>query len=184
MKTKILLSSVAVLLVLGIAGGAYWWFGRSDESDSTDAIRIKAGATEKMTDSLGNEWLPDQGFVGGQTYAVADAEVKNTKVPELYITERYSMTEFTWPLPKGKYRVKLMFAEVYTGITGPGGRVFTFNVQGHEFKDFDIWKKAGGANIAYVESVDVEVTDGKLDITFTPKVENPKICAIEILPRH
>jgi hypothetical protein len=60
---------------------------------------------------------------------------------------------------------------------------FSFDVQGHEFKDFDIWKKAGGPNKAYVQSVDVEVTGGKLDITFTPQVENPKINGIEILPR-
>jgi hypothetical protein len=79
--------------------------------------------------------------------------------------------------------VKLHFAEVYSGISGPGDRVFSFSVQGHDFKDFDIWVKAGGFSKAYVESVDVEVTDGKLKITFTPKVENPKINGIEILPR-
>jgi hypothetical protein len=28
----------------------------------------------------------------------------------------------------------------------------------------------------------VEVTDGKLDISFTPKEENPEINGIEILP--
>ena len=93
------------------------------------------------------------------------------------------MTEFTRDLPNGKYRVKLMFAEVYSGITGPGGRVFSFSVQGHDFNDFDIWKKASGPNKACVVSVNVEVTDGKLDITFTPQEENPKINAIEIIPR-
>jgi alpha-L-arabinofuranosidase len=36
---------------------------------------------------------------------------------------------------------------------------------------------------AYVETVPVEVTDGKLLVTFTPKVENPQICAIEIIPQ-
>ena len=79
--------------------------------------------------------------------------------------------------------MKLHFAEVYSGITGPGMRVFSFNVQGHEFKDFDIWAKAGGFDKAYVQSADVEVTGGKLDITFTPNLENPKVCGIEILPR-
>jgi hypothetical protein len=29
----------------------------------------------------------------------------------------------------------------------------------------------------------VEVTDGKIKMTFTPKVENPQICAIEIIPQ-
>ena len=62
-----------------------------------------------------------------------------------------------------------------------GQRVFSFKVQGTEFKDFDPWVKAGGFCRAYIETVPVEVTDGKIKITFTPKVENPQICAIEIL---
>ncbi len=34
-----------------------------------------------------------------------------------------------------------------------------------------------------METVPVEVTDGKIKVTFTPKVENPQICAIEIIPQ-
>ncbi len=40
-----------------------------------------------------------------------------------------------------------------------------------------------GANCAYVETVPVEVTDGKFKITFTSNIENPQINAIEILPQ-
>ena len=149
----------------------------------TPPVRIKAGATEKMTDSKGNEWLPDQGFADGDTYEATDVTVTNTTDPALYTTERYGMTAYSFAVPNGKYTVKLHFAEVYSGISGPGDRVFSFTVQGQEFKDFDIMVKAGGPNKPYVESVDVEVTDGKLNITFTPKVENPKINGIEILPR-
>ena len=149
----------------------------------TPPVRIKVGVTEQMKDAAGNVWLPDQGFADGQTYAVADAAVTNTPDAALYRSERYSMTAYNFVVPDGKYTVKLHFAEVYTGITGPGMRVFSFNVQGHEFKDFDIWVKAGGFDKAYVESVNMEVTDGKLTITFTPNVENPKVNGIEILPR-
>jgi Malectin domain len=149
----------------------------------TPPVRIKAGITEKMTDNEGNVWLPDQGFADGETYEATDVTVTNTPDPALYLTERYSMTAYNFTVPNGKYTVKLHFAEVYSGITKPGDRVFSFNVQGHEFKDFDIWVKAGGFGEAYIESVDVEVTDGKLNITFTPNVENPKVNAIEILPR-
>src|SRR3974390_3245656 len=93
------------------------------------------------------------------------------------------MDSFSWPVPNGKYDVKLHFAETFEGITGPGQRVFSFNVQGKEFKDFDVWVKAGGPLKAYVETVPVDVTDGKIKVTFTPKVENPQICAIEIIPQ-
>jgi len=60
--------------------------------------------------------------------------------------------------------------------------VFTYIVEGHEFKDFDVWATAGGAQRACVETVTVEVTDGTLNINFTPQQQNPEINGIEILP--
>jgi hypothetical protein len=155
----------------------------ADPTKPQPIVRIKAGVSEPFKDSEGNVWLPDQGFVDGDTTQRPDLKIENTKNPSLYLTERYSMTSFTYPVLNGKYLVKLHFAETYEGITGPGQRVFSFNVQGHEFKDLDIWVKAGGPLRAYVESVPVEVTDGKVRITFTPNVENPEINAIEIIPQ-
>ena len=149
----------------------------------TPPVRINCGATEKMTDSEGNVWLADEGFADGDPYEVGDAQITNTKDPEIYRTERYGMTAYNFGVPNGKYTVKLLLAEIYSGITGPGDRVFSFNVQGHEFKDFDIWVKAGGPYKAYIQSVDVDVTNGVLNITFTPNVENPKVNGIEILPQ-
>ena len=147
-------------------------------------IRIKAGISEKFTDSSGNVWLPEQGFDGGDITDRPDLEIANTKDPALYRTEHYSMNSFSIPVPNGKYIVKLHFCETFEGIEGPGQRVFSFNVGGHEFKDFDVWVKAGGPRRAYIETVNVEVTDGKLTITFTPNVENPQINAIEIIPAN
>ena len=146
-------------------------------------VRIKAGLFTPFTDSDGNVWLPDQGFADGDTTdRPDDLQIANTKDPALYRTERYGMSSFSYPVPNGKYTVKLHFAETYDGISGPGGRVFSFTVEGREFKDFDVWVKAGGLRRAYIETVNVEVTDGKLDISFTPNVENPEINGIEILP--
>jgi hypothetical protein len=147
-------------------------------------IRIDAGASVSYTNSEGDVWLPDQGFTDGDT-AERDSgmQIANTKDPAIYRTEHYSMTSFSWPLPNGKYTVKLHFCETYDGITGPGQRVFSFNVEGKDFNDFDVWVKAGGPLRAYIETVDVEVTDGKLDITFTPNADNPEINGIEIIPK-
>jgi hypothetical protein len=148
----------------------------------TKAIRIRAGTSLPFTDSNGNIWLPDQGFADGDTVERPDLAISNTKDPGLYHAERYSMTDFSWPLPNGKYTVRLHFAETYEGITQAGERVFSFNVQGREFKDFDVFAKSGGSGRAYVESVPTEINDGKLHITFTPQVENPQINGIEIIP--
>jgi hypothetical protein len=145
-------------------------------------VRIKAGVSEPLTDSSGNVWLADQGFEGGDVVDRSGLEIANTKTPEIYRSERYAMESFSHKLPNGKYVVKLHFAETFEGITGPGERVFSFNVEGQEFKDFDVFKKAGGAQRAYVETVNVEVRDGKLDIRFISSLENPEINAIEIIP--
>lgn len=145
-------------------------------------VRIKAGYFSTFKDSEGNTWLPDQAFTGGETIERPDLEIANTKDPIIYRAERYSMTGFSYPVPNGKYIVKLHFCETFEGIAGPGERVFSFNVEGHNFKDFDVWAKTGSHQRAYIETVPVEVTDGKLDITFTPNVENPEINGIEILP--
>ena len=146
-------------------------------------IRIKAGATAPYTDSNGNVWLPDQGFVDGDVIdRGSDMQIANTQDQAIYRTERYGMSSFSYKLPNGKYIVKLHFAETYEDITGPGQRVFSLNVAGHEFKDFDVWAKAGGARRAYIETVNVDITDGKLDIAFTTNIQSPEINGIEIIP--
>jgi len=144
-------------------------------------IRIKAGGGP-LKDSTGVSWLADTGFSGGDVIERADLPIANTKQPEIYRSEHYSMDSFTQKLPNGKYEVKLHFCETFEGISGPGERVFTFDVEGKTYKDFDVWAKAGGGARAYVETVPVEITDGQLDIKFTPQAENPQINGIEIIP--
>jgi enterochelin esterase-like enzyme len=150
---------------------------------SAGIIRIKAGSSAPFTDSSGNVWRAEEGFSGGDSIERPDAVIANTADAGLFRSEHYSMDAFSTKLPNGKYLAKLYFAETYEGITGPGQRVFSFNVQGREFKDFDVWVKAGGANRAYLESVPVEVTDGTFKITFTGNIQNPQINAIEIIPQ-
>ncbi len=151
--------------------------------EARQTIRIKAGATTPFTDVDGNVWLPDQGFADGQTeHRDENLPIANTKNPALYRTERYGMTAYSLPLANGKYTVKLHFAETYDALNTAGQRVFSYNVAGHDFKDFDVFAKTGGLQRAYVESVPVDITGGKLDITFMANVENPEINGIEIIP--
>ena len=147
-------------------------------------IRIKAGGYESFKDSAGNVWAPDNGFSGGDTIERPDVNIANTSEPGIYRSEHYGMDSFSYPLPNGKYLVKLHFCETFDGVTGPGQRVFSFNVQGRDYKDFDVWVKAGGPLKAYVESVPVDINDGKLKITFTSNIENPQINGIEIIPQN
>jgi hypothetical protein len=152
-------------------------------SVTKSVIRVKAGGSAAFTDSNGNVWQADQGFEGGDVIdRDAGTPIANTKDAGLFLSEHYGMSSFSCAVPNGKYVAKLYFAETFDGVSGPGERVFSFNVQGREFKDFDVWEKAGGSNRAYVETVPVEVTNGKFSIIFTSNIENPEINAIEIVP--
>jgi len=155
---------------------------RAEEAGKA-VIRISAGATAEHKDAEGHTWLADQGFIGGDVIdRDSDMKIANTTIPTIYRTEHYGMDGFTYQLPNGKYTVKLHFAETYEGIDGAGQRVFSFNVEGHDFKDFDVFVKSGGLQRALVVTVEVEITDGKLDLAFTSNIENPEINGIEIIP--
>ncbi len=154
-------------------------------------IRVACGAYQPYIDKEGNLWLPDEVKAAGASLTPPDGmtveraeefEVPNVAFPQIFRTERYSMSAYEFSLPNGKYTVRLHFAECFTGITGVGQRVYSFAVQGQMPEiDFDIWKEAGGPYRAIRrEYKGVEVTEGKLRITFTPNIENPAINGIEI----
>ncbi|MFO1478473.1 MAG: malectin [Verrucomicrobiota bacterium] len=146
-------------------------------------VRIDAGATQPYKDSAGNTWLADQGFSGGDVIErPSELVITNTPDPALYRTEHYGMDSFSWPVPNGKYILKLYFAETFEGVDGPGQRVFSVSAGGQEIKDLDVWAKTGGLGRPDIESLSVDVTNSKVDITFTRNIDSPEINAIEILP--
>jgi Ni/Co efflux regulator RcnB len=156
-----------------------------------------ASATTPITDKAGNTWLAETGFEGGDIVdrgaemkvepptdpATAAAFKTGQYPPELYRTERYDVTKFTRSLPNGKYLVHLHFAETYEEITAAGQRIFSLNVEGQDVKDLDVCKEAGGARKPLIKTFTVDLKDGQLTITFTPKEQSPMINAIEILPQ-
>lgn len=145
-------------------------------------IRIAAGYSTPLKDETGNTWLPGQGFADGDTKERSDLAIANTPIPSLYRAERFEVTRFSQKLPNGNYTVKLHFAVTYEAIDGPSQCVFSFDVEGKKFKDYDVFAKAGGARRALVESVPVTIADGELTIVFTPERENTSISGIEIIP--
>jgi len=154
----------------------------SDWDATNVVLRLKAGSTTPYIDSSSNVWQSaEQGFNGGDVVERDPAPViTGTKDPGMFLSEHYQMDSFSWNLPNGKYIARLFFAETYDAISGPGQRVFSFNVQGHEYKDFDIYARAGGPDRVYTVTVPIEVTNGVFKIDFTTNIENPEINAIEI----
>jgi predicted alpha/beta superfamily hydrolase len=154
-------------------------------------LRVDCGAFEPYKDKFGNVWAADQDLDAGKSWgadygSTSDREgvgITGTDIPRIYETERYSMDSYKFKVPNGKYTVRLHFAETYDGIGGPGERVFSVSLQGKEvLKDLDPFQVAGGALKPVVkEFKGVSVENGQLVIGFTPNVENPQICGIEIL---
>jgi enterochelin esterase-like enzyme len=155
------------------------------------ALRVDCGSSQPYKDKLGNVWAADQESGTGNTWGAnygstmdrSGLGVTGTDIAPIYETERYSMDSYKFTVPNGKYTVRLHFAETYEGITGPGERVFSVSLQGKEvLKDLDPFKDTGGFMKPLVkEFKDVSVDNGQIVIGFTPNIENPQICGIEIL---
>jgi chitodextrinase/gamma-glutamylcyclotransferase (GGCT)/AIG2-like uncharacterized protein YtfP len=147
-------------------------------------IRVNCGGGQ-YTDGAGNVWAADTGFNTGKKGSTREA-IANTTDDTLYKTERwdrYSAPDlaYSFDVPNGDYQVNLHFAEIYSGASFVGGRVFDVEIEGALVLDnLDIFAEVG-ANAALVETIPITVSDGKLNIVFRQGVENPKISAIEIL---
>lgn len=172
----------ATLVALDKMTGEIIWKSKPVDAPSND--EQAAGGREAAPSRPDNPRPSGRpGGTPGSGAAGANMAVTGTKDPRLFAGEHWGMTAFSHKVPNGSYLAKLYFAETFEGITKAGQRVFSFNVEGKEFKDFDIWAKAGGLRRAYIESVPVEVTDGEFRIEFTAQVENPAIKAIELIPQ-
>ena len=83
-----------------------------------------------------------------------------------------------------QYTVRLHFAE--PDAIEEGQRVFDIAVEGKTvLEDFDIVKKAGGANIGIVKEFTALSSSGDVDISLKPKEDSLEtvICGIEIIAR-
>ncbi len=119
--------------------------------------------------------------------------INNTGYPNaIFATERYSNfpntanpnqpgMQWDFPVPNGEYTVNLLFAEVWPNISSGGPRIFDVEIEGQLVIDDLNQETDYGFNTAAVESFNVTVTDGNIDIDFIKGVENPNIKGIEII---
>lgn len=149
----------------------------------SQAVRIEAGSSLPFVDSLSNTWVTDTYFRGGQILDRGPLTISGTTENQLYQTERWGLSGYDIPVPNGNYTVDLHFAETYSGITGPGQRIMNISLEGQPaLSNFDVYQEAGGNNIAVVKKVLTTVSDGFLNIDFTPIAQSTMINAIEIIP--
>jgi len=134
-----------------------------------------------MADTFFNTGVP--------TNAPTGYKVLGTTLQNVFTTQRFdpfAAPEMTYTLPvvPGKYRLNLLFADIYDGTTTVGSRVFNVAIQGvAQLTNFDIVKQVGwGA--AFISSKTITVTGTSIVISFThTPIENPGINGIELLGR-
>jgi Malectin domain/Chitobiase/beta-hexosaminidase C-terminal domain len=131
------------------------------------------------TDTLGQVWSADAGFIGGST-ASTTSTIANTPDPKLYQTERYGNFSYQFAVPNGSYNVVLKFAETYWTKTGQ--RIFNVSINGAPvLTNFDITAAAGAVLTAIDKTFPVTVTNNRITIQFTSgSADLPKVSAIQI----
>jgi hypothetical protein len=158
-------------------------------------VRIHCGGGEYRSPS-GVVWGRDRFFTSGhqdmedleRSDEVEDllpfaGDVHGTESPPLYRTGRVFLSEdlhpagYLLPLPPGRYRVTLHFAEVR--LKAPERRAFDVLLEGKMvLENYD--PASHGFATAEKKSFETEVRDGILSIEFVRRVRDPKISAIEI----
>ena len=152
---------------------------------SANSIYINAGGPAVTVGGI--NWGADQYAAGGSVYNAGGA-IANTTSDVIYQTERFAggNVSYNVPVTNGTYEVQLHFAEIFFvgGNGGTGKRVFNINLEGQNvLNNYDI-NATTGANTptANIQTFNVTVNDGTLNINLNGIVQNPKISAIAIIP--
>ena len=135
---------------------------------------------DPYVDLAGATWAGDDGFSGGSIYSNT-ATITGTTDPKLYQSERRGTFSYALPVTNGTYAVALRFAE--KTATGTGQRVFSVSAEGTtKISNLDVYSAAGGQNKALDRQFTVAVTDGTLNLSFTPSTGDAMVSAVEVIP--
>lgn len=153
-------------------------------------IRISARPSD-FTDSDGIHWSGDKFFIDGRTWTQPKPPHSGPRVPPLYEAERHGNFSYAIPVPPGSYTLRLHFLESFFSplvpeayCHGVGCRVFDVTCNGVLLlQDFDIVQAAGGAFRPVVREFHGLHPNGqgKLLISFSPKVNYAEVRAIEVI---
>jgi hypothetical protein len=139
-----------------------------------------------VTDHAGHLWELDRYYSGGRQGS--DGEIAaGTPDPELFLWQRYGSFSYRFPVPPGKYTLRLLFAETFFGPTnrgkgGPGSRLFNVYCGGATLlHNFEIFKEAGERHaIEKVFHGLVPNAQGRIEIAFEPVVQYAAVNGLEL----
>lgn len=143
-------------------------------------IRIISGSISPFIDSLGRTWGADNSFTGGTSY-LSSTPITNTNDDLIFRSQRFGNFTYSIPISNGNYNLQLGLAETYW--PNPGFRTFNVSAQGNTILSaYDPFARAGGKNIAKIESFPIVVSSGLVNLIFTTIIDNAMISNIEIVP--
>jgi hypothetical protein len=152
-------------------------------------IRL-AAQQSGLVDADGTRWSGDDYFIEGRTIVYRNRDT-GPKVPALYTGERHGNFSYAIPVAPGSYTVKLHFLESFfsplipaAGCRGAGCRVFDVTCNGVLLlQDFDILQAAAGPFRPIVREFHGLHPNGqgKLLLSFSPKVNYAEVRAIEVI---
>jgi beta-galactosidase len=168
---------------IAITDSLHWSLSHSDQ-----IVNIKAGDIAGYASKDGQRFGSDSYFVGGTAHGVSPPD---TALPDriavlandgrLYDSYREGEFSYRLPLPNGRYRVHLKFAE--PTATAQGERLFDVTAnEVTQLREFDILKAAGGKLKGVDQSFDAEVHNGILVIAFRPRRGSALVSALSITP--
>jgi hypothetical protein len=151
-------------------------------------IRLSAQRSD-FVDAEGVRWSGDNYFINGRIGT--HSAPPGLKLPDLYRNERFGNFGYAIPVTPGSYTVKLHFAESFfspllpAGVCeGVGCRVFDVTCNGVALlRDFDVFQAASGAFRPVVRTFTGLRPNGqgKLVLSFSPKINYAEVRAIEVL---
>jgi hypothetical protein len=156
------------------------------EKGRTRTVRYVATGAPYI-DAGGKLWRAER-YVTGGSLMPRENPVSGPFDPNLFSGERHGEFGYAIPVPAGRYRLTLYFAETWFGPGHPGGggagsRRFDVLVNGvPKLHDFDIFNEAGGSyrSIARVFQNLEPGPDGAIRITFHSLVNLGCVNALEL----
>jgi beta-galactosidase len=151
-------------------------------------VNIKAGDISGYQSRDSRRYGSDIYFDGGTPHGVnppdtAAAEQVSVLADDsrLYDSFREGSFRYRVPLPRGRYRVQLMFTEPKANAAGE--RLFDVSANGAAMiSNFDVFAAAGGKLKGVDKSFDTTVDEGILELAFRPIRGEALISALSIMP--
>ncbi len=159
----------------------------------SDTLRVVVSAPPPLpctvvvaVDSGGDEYVATDGTVfdsdslfAGGALQTSNRAIAGTLDDDLFNAWRFGAFSYLAPVPPGRYRVDLYFAETYH--TGPGARLFDLELEGTPVEeDLDI-AAVVGVDTALSREHEADVVDGELEIRLLAGAAgNPRLDAFRV----